>query len=298
MSLQDARILVVGGGSGIGFAVAQAAKAEGAAVTIASTNKAKLDAAAERLGGAACTQLDITDEAAVAAFFAGPVSSTTSPARPGDWGKARRGPFAEMNLDDAQALFGVRFWGAAKLAKHGAKALAPGGSLTLTSGMSAFRPQKGSVMATAMAGSVEHLVYGLAVELAPVRVNGVFPGGVATEIFQGLPEAVRQAEEARLRQSAAAAHRPARRGGAGLSLPDEVRLRDRPDPAGGRRRRAGRLIAAEAAVQIERQAARGLMTGSNRSYTLAVIPGDGIGKEVVPEGLRVLEAAAQRSALA
>ena len=36
------------------------------------------------------------------------------------------------------------------------------------------------------------------------------------------------------------------------------------------------------------------MTLSNRSYTIAVIPGDGIGKEVVPEGLRVLEAAAAR----
>ncbi|RYG98441.1 MAG: tartrate dehydrogenase [Alphaproteobacteria bacterium] len=32
----------------------------------------------------------------------------------------------------------------------------------------------------------------------------------------------------------------------------------------------------------------------NRNYTIAVIPGDGIGKEVVPEGLRVLEAAAKR----
>jgi tartrate dehydrogenase/decarboxylase/D-malate dehydrogenase len=36
------------------------------------------------------------------------------------------------------------------------------------------------------------------------------------------------------------------------------------------------------------------MTRSNRRYTLAVIPGDGIGKEVVPEGLRVLEAASRR----
>jgi tartrate dehydrogenase/decarboxylase/D-malate dehydrogenase len=36
------------------------------------------------------------------------------------------------------------------------------------------------------------------------------------------------------------------------------------------------------------------MTKSNRSYTVAVIPGDGVGKEVVPEGLRVLEAAAER----
>jgi tartrate dehydrogenase/decarboxylase/D-malate dehydrogenase len=35
------------------------------------------------------------------------------------------------------------------------------------------------------------------------------------------------------------------------------------------------------------------MLAKDRSYTIAVIPGDGIGKEVVPEGLRVLEAAAR-----
>jgi len=35
-------------------------------------------------------------------------------------------------------------------------------------------------------------------------------------------------------------------------------------------------------------------TGTNRKYRLAVIPGDGIGKEVVPEGIRVLEAAAKK----
>src|ERR1700745_4092952 len=33
---------------------------------------------------------------------------------------------------------------------------------------------------------------------------------------------------------------------------------------------------------------------TNRVYRLAVIPGDGIGKEVVPEGVRVLEAAAKK----
>lgn len=197
MSLNYARVLVVGGGSGIGFAVARAAQAEGARVTIASTNAEKLAAAAERLGGIETAVLDLTDEAAVARYFAGSGSFDHIASTAGDWGKARRGPLAEMDLNDAQALFGVRFWGATKLAKHCAQALAPGSSLTLTSGMSAFRPQKGTVMATAMAGSVAHLVYGLAVEMAPQRVNGVFPGGVATEIFQGLPEAMRKAEEAR-----------------------------------------------------------------------------------------------------
>ena len=33
---------------------------------------------------------------------------------------------------------------------------------------------------------------------------------------------------------------------------------------------------------------------SKNPYRIAVIPGDGIGKEVVPEGLRVLEAVARR----
>ena len=33
---------------------------------------------------------------------------------------------------------------------------------------------------------------------------------------------------------------------------------------------------------------------TNRVYRIAVIPGDGIGKEVVPEGIRVLEAAGKR----
>ncbi|MGE3692239.1 MAG: SDR family oxidoreductase [Novosphingobium sp.] len=198
MSLAGARILIVGGGSGIGFAVAEACMAEGAAVTIASTSADKLGQAAGRLGGAETAVIDLTDEPAVASYFAHSGQFDHIASTAGDWGKARRGPFAEMDLDDARALFGVRFWGSAILAKHGAKCVTRGGSITLTAGTSAYKPQKGSVMATAMAGSVEHLTWGLAVEFAPdVRVNAVFPGGVATEIFKGLPEAMRKAEEAR-----------------------------------------------------------------------------------------------------
>jgi NAD(P)-dependent dehydrogenase (short-subunit alcohol dehydrogenase family) len=197
MSLKGARILIVGGGSGIGFAVAEAAKAEGAEVMIASTNAHKLELAAARLGGIVTKLLDLTDEGAVEAFFAGSGEFAHIVTTAGDWGKARRSPLAEVDMRDAEALFGVRFWGATILAKHGAARVAPGGSITLTSGMSAFRPQKGSVIATAMAGAIVHLTYGLAVELAPVRVNAVLPGGVATEIWRGLPEAMRAAESAR-----------------------------------------------------------------------------------------------------
>lgn len=197
MTLKDARILIVGGGSGIGFAVAQAAVAEGAVVTIASTDADKLNAASERLGGVEVVLLDITHEAAVAAYFTSSGDFAHIVSTAGDWGKARRGPFEDMDLNEAHALFAVRFWGAATLAKHGAKRVRAGGSITLTSGTTAFRPHKGTVMATAMAGSVAHLTYGLAAELAPIRVNAVLPGGMATEIFRNLPDPIRQAEEAR-----------------------------------------------------------------------------------------------------
>ena len=116
MSLKNARILVVGGGSGIGLAVAQSARAEGADVTIASTNASKLATASERLGGAETTLLDITDEALVASYFASSGRFDHIVSTAGDWGKARRGPLAELDFHDAAALFDVRFWGAAKLA--------------------------------------------------------------------------------------------------------------------------------------------------------------------------------------
>jgi NAD(P)-dependent dehydrogenase (short-subunit alcohol dehydrogenase family) len=95
-------------------------------------------------------------------------------------------------------LFGVRFWGALNVAKHGATRIPAGGSLTLTNGMAAHRPQKGMAIATAMAGAVEHLVIGLAMELAPVRVNGVCPGAILTEAWDDVPPEFRKIQEQRL----------------------------------------------------------------------------------------------------
>ena len=197
MGLQGAKILVVGGGSGIGHAVAQAALAEGAQITIASTNADKLAAASQRLGGAATALLDITDETAVATYFASSGMFDHIVSTAGDWGEGGRGLIAELDMKAAEDLFRVRLWGSAILAKHGAPRLAAGGSLTFTGGMSAWRPAKGSVMATAMAGSLAHLTLGLAKELAPLRVNAVFPGGVATEIYHSLSDSTRKAWEAR-----------------------------------------------------------------------------------------------------
>jgi NAD(P)-dependent dehydrogenase (short-subunit alcohol dehydrogenase family) len=85
-------------------------------------------------------------------------------------------------------VFGVRFWGALIVAKHAEKVLPAGGSLTLTGGMLAHRPTKNSFVVTAMAGGIEHVTQGLAVELAPIRVNCVCLGVIRTGIYDSMPE--------------------------------------------------------------------------------------------------------------
>ena len=195
MVLENKRVLVIGGGSGIGFAVAEGVVGEGAQAVVASSNTDKVADAARRLGNSAlAAQLDVTDEAAVEAFFAANGAFDHIAFTAGDWGGPRRGPLAETDLSAAERLFRVRFWGAVAVAKHGAKVLPPGGSLTLTDGMIAHRPTKGSAISTAMAGAVEHLTRGLAVELAPVRVNCVCPGLIRTGVWDRIPEERREAQ--------------------------------------------------------------------------------------------------------
>jgi NAD(P)-dependent dehydrogenase (short-subunit alcohol dehydrogenase family) len=193
MGLSGKRVLVIGGGSGIGYAVAEGAAAQGAAVTIASTNAERLAAAAARLGNAVeAASLDVADEAAVQAFFAGRAFDhivTTA----GDWSGPRRAALADMDLAGQAAVFKVRFWGALAVAKYGAATLPPGGSLTLTDGMIAHKPAKSSAVSTAMAGAIEFLTRGLAVELAPIRVNCVCPGLIRTGVWDSIPEDKREA---------------------------------------------------------------------------------------------------------
>jgi hypothetical protein len=64
------KVLVIGGSSGVGFAVAKAALADGAHVIIASSTAGKLEAAAARLGGGARVQSHVVDVGAEESFEA------------------------------------------------------------------------------------------------------------------------------------------------------------------------------------------------------------------------------------
>jgi NAD(P)-dependent dehydrogenase (short-subunit alcohol dehydrogenase family) len=69
----------------------------------------------------------------------------------------------------------------------------PGGSIVLTSGTIGVRPAPGAALAAAGAGAIEGLTRGLAVELAPIRVNSVRPGAIRTPMWDPIPEPQREA---------------------------------------------------------------------------------------------------------
>ena len=188
--LEGQRVVVIGGSSGIGFAVAERAIREGAQVVVGSSSAARVESAVKRLGSAASgSAVDVREEASISRFFeqCGPFDHLVFTA--GDWDALRRGgSVAELDLPGATAIFTVRFWGALAAIKHAQGGISANGSITLTNGVVAHRPRKGAVINTAMAGAIEHLTRALAVDLAPVRVNAVCPGLVLTDAWNSIPE--------------------------------------------------------------------------------------------------------------
>jgi NAD(P)-dependent dehydrogenase (short-subunit alcohol dehydrogenase family) len=188
MSLKDKHVLVIGGSSGIGFGIAQGAAAEGAKVTIASRNAEKSAQKAKSIGGASAV-LDVSEEANIATFFKAHAGFDHIAFTAGDTEGLSMSVLSDLDLKLAAQRFNTRFWGAVAVAKHGAMHLPAGGSYTFTNGMLAHLPRKGMPIVSASAMAAEGLALGLAVDLAPVRVNCVCPGLIETELFAKYGEA-------------------------------------------------------------------------------------------------------------
>src|SRR5208337_3776773 len=154
-SLNGQRIAIIGGSSGIGYAVAECALAEGARVMIASSNAANVEAAVARLGeGASGSVVNVNDEASVATFFKRLGEFNHLVFTAGDWGPSLfSGPVAKMDFNSASDGLKVRFWGALMAIKHGHSRILPNGSITLTDGALAHRPRKGAPLVTAFGGA-------------------------------------------------------------------------------------------------------------------------------------------------
>lgn len=215
------KVLIVGGGSGMGLALAEGLLAEGNEVVLVGRAQARLDAAKERLGHERVRTVaaDIGHEEQVAALFerCGPLDHIVSTAA--DIENAYQ-LLPSLQMEAARRVIDSKFIGPLLLAKYGAPVLAPHGSITFTSGIAAYRPApRGSVVA-AINGALESLSYALAVELGPIRVNVVSPGWVDSPVWRFIAD-----EEGKAAAHAALAKRlPVGRIGQPADVADAIRF--------------------------------------------------------------------------
>jgi NAD(P)-dependent dehydrogenase (short-subunit alcohol dehydrogenase family) len=211
MQLTGKKVVVIGGSSGIGLATAERAKKEGADVVIASRNAERLKAAASKIGVTAIA-CDVTSDDSVTSCFrqCGPVDHVAVTAA-----QLKTGPFKTVSMDDVRATMESKFWGAWRVAR--AAEIRAGGSLTLVTGYLSLRPRPGAAIVGAVNGALESLTRGLALELAPIRVNAVSPGTIDTPIRASMPEAAR-----RDMLDKAAAALPVRRVGVGDDIAQQI----------------------------------------------------------------------------
>ncbi|MGF9892977.1 SDR family oxidoreductase [Priestia megaterium] len=187
--LKGKKVVIIGGSSGIGFESAKQVIAQGAEVIIASRSKNKLQNAKEQLGASATAFiLDTTQEQQVQSFFekVGQFDHLVVSAA-----ETSSGSFLDTNTAQARQLFENKFWGQYYAAKYGAPKVLPYGSITLFSGVVAYKSMVGSSILGAVNAAVSNLGQTLALELAPIRVNIISPGIIDTPSRSKMPEETR-----------------------------------------------------------------------------------------------------------
>ena len=187
LGLHGRRALITGGSRGIGFAVAEALVAEGAAVGLVARDATGLAAAAERLGSrgvlVATAVADVTDTPQLRravddiATALGGLDHLVANAG----GTVGRGNLTSAGDDDFTATFALNAGHAAELIRAGLTHLraAGGGSVVIISSITGMRPAPRTAYAAAKAAEI-HLAATAAQELAPagIRVNAVSPGSI------------------------------------------------------------------------------------------------------------------------
>ncbi|MFB6721501.1 SDR family oxidoreductase [Kribbella sp. NPDC056345] len=180
--MRKEHVVVVGGSSGMGRALTAELVAQGSEVTVAGRSLDRL-AAVRRELGVRTVAMDLLVEDDIAGLFAttGRIDHVVTTAA--DIRGAYQ-PIREYDVNSARPAIGSKLLGPLLLAKHAAPVLEPGGSITFTSGIAAYRPGPGASLLAALNGALASLAAALAVELAPLRVNVVSPGWVDTPIWQ------------------------------------------------------------------------------------------------------------------
>lgn len=178
-SLKNKRILIVGGSSGIGLAVAKQAYKAGGELIIASRSAAEKDN--ELVTGIGHNietySFDITSENQIVTALEkiGKIDHLVITARP-DIPPAL---FVETDFKQAQQAFETKFWGQYQLIQKAYAQIRQKGSIIMTTGIAGEKIYKNFSTMAIINNAIEAFCRALAMELAPIRVNVVSPGFVA-----------------------------------------------------------------------------------------------------------------------
>ena len=186
-NLAGKNVVIIGGTAGIGLATAIAASELGANVWAAGRSESHIEKArASSNGKFEVRQADTHDGAALEAIFreAGTIDHLVSAAVGGE---RTLKPFLEQTEEQFKAAYD-KLWGYAKVVRTGAAFLTDKGAITLVSGSPARKIKPAQSALSCVGASVENLARCLAVELAPIRVNLVSPGTIATAMFDWMGE--------------------------------------------------------------------------------------------------------------
>jgi NAD(P)-dependent dehydrogenase (short-subunit alcohol dehydrogenase family) len=185
------RVIIIGGSSGIGLAIAEEAASRGADVVIVSSNAERVQEAVKSTGGNARGEaVDVSDDKEVERFFTNIGAFDHLVFTAGD--SLQLHELADTDLKQARRAFELRYWSALAAVKYGSPHIRKGGSIVLTTGVAGQRPHSGWVIAASVCGTIEALTRALAIELAPIRVNAVSPGVVRTNLWQNMSSPERE----------------------------------------------------------------------------------------------------------
>ena len=191
-------VVIVGGTSGICLRLAEAYSGRGREVVISGRDLTRAQGAATGVRGSGATSacaFDLADPESIAPSLAGigTVDRLVLGAIERD-----ENSVAEYDLARAIRLITLKLVGYTEVVHALRDRLHDGSSILLFGGLALLRPYPGSTTVTTVNGGVTGIVHTLAVELAPIRVNGLHPGVVGdSPYWAGKPPEVLQALAAR-----------------------------------------------------------------------------------------------------